>query len=328
MIMRDFITSLRKLSGIEQAPASHAERIVSAVGGFIAILSIFMVSRWFLGDSGGGVLVASMGASAVLLFAVPHGPLSQPWAVLGGHVISAIIGVACAQMIASEVVAASAAVGIAIGAMYYLRCVHPPGGATALSAVIGGGATQALGYQYVVTPVLVNVAILLTVAFLYNYLFLWRRYPVYLQQRRDNQDKTTEISERSEISHSDFVYALSQIDSFVDISEYDLLRIYELATKRSRNRSFVSDEIRLNNYYSNGEYGNDWSVRHIVDESPSAEAEKDMLIYKVVAGLGRRTSGCMTRNEFAGWAKYQVTRDEENWKRVSSEDSTLGETME
>jgi len=328
MIMRNFIASLRKLSGIEQAPVSHAERIVSAVGGFIVILCIFIVSRWFLGDSGSGILVASMGASAVLLFAVPHGPLSQPWAVLGGHVISAIVGVTCAQTIANEMVAASAAVGIAIGAMYYLRCIHPPGGATALSAVIGGGATQALGYQYVVTPVLINVVILLTVAFLYNYLFSWRRYPVYLQQRRDNQDKTTEISERGEISHSDFVYALSEVDSFIDVSEYDLLRIYELATRRSRNRSFVSGEIRLGDYYSNGEYGDNWSVRHIVDESPSAEAEKDMVIYKVVAGIGRRTSGCMTRNEFACWAKYRVTRDEENWKRVSSEDCASGEATE
>ncbi|NOR41226.1 MAG: hypothetical protein GQ537_08455, partial [Gammaproteobacteria bacterium] len=106
-----------KLFGIELAPVSHDERIVSAIGGFIAILSIFVASSWFVGSAGAGILVASMGASAVLLFAVPHGQLSQPWAVLGGHVISAIIGVTCAQVIGNEILAASAAVGIAIGAM-------------------------------------------------------------------------------------------------------------------------------------------------------------------------------------------------------------------
>jgi len=317
--MKNIVTLVTKFFGIEQTPVSHAERIVSAIGGFIAILCIFLVSRWFVGSLGAGILVASMGASAVLLFAVPHGQLAQPWSVLGGHVISAIIGVTCAQAIANEILAASAAVGLAIGAMYYLRCVHPPGGATALSAVIGGQATQALGYQYVITPVLINVVVILVVAFLYNYLFSWRRYPVYLQQSKQDQGEIPGITEPGEISHGDFVYALSQIDSFVDVNEYDLLRIYELATHRSHGRHLNPAEISLGGYYSNGEHGDNWSVRQIVDESPSEDDEKDMLIYKVVAGHDRRTSGSMTRVEFAWWARYRMVRDEENWKRVSPE---------
>jgi CBS-domain-containing membrane protein len=92
---------------------------------------------------------------------VPHGQLAQPWAVLGGHVISAIIGVTCAQVIANEILAASAAVGLAVGAMYYLGCIHPPGGATALSAVVGGESVHALGYHFVITPVLMNVVVIL-----------------------------------------------------------------------------------------------------------------------------------------------------------------------
>ena len=70
---------------------------------------------------------------------------------------------------------------LAIGAMHYLRCIHPPGGATALSAVLGGPAIEALGLQFILTPVLLNVIVILTVAVLYNYLFYWRRYPAGLK---------------------------------------------------------------------------------------------------------------------------------------------------
>jgi CBS-domain-containing membrane protein len=123
-----------------------------------------------------------MGASAVLLFAVPHGALSQPWPVLGGHVISALIGVSCAKFIPLPLLAAAFSVALAIGAMHYLNCIHPPGGATALSAVIGGDAIHQLGFQYVLTPVLLNTIIVLIVAILFNYPFHWRRYPLALRK--------------------------------------------------------------------------------------------------------------------------------------------------
>ena len=92
-------------------------------------------------------IVTSMGASVVLLFAVPHSALGQLWNVIGGHLISAAIGVACYQWLPSNGIAAGASVGLAIGAMYYTRCIHPPGGATALAAVIGGQNIHALGYR-------------------------------------------------------------------------------------------------------------------------------------------------------------------------------------
>jgi CBS-domain-containing membrane protein len=62
--------------------------------------------------------------------------------------------------------------------MHYLNCLHPPGGATALSAVIGGQAVHQLGYQYLLTPVLLNVVTLLLIAIVFNYPFRWRRYPL------------------------------------------------------------------------------------------------------------------------------------------------------
>jgi CBS domain-containing membrane protein len=293
-------SSLFQLLGVDASPVSHTERIVSGVGGFVAIFAIVYLSQLLLGIEHPGLLVASMGASAVLLFAVPHGPLSQPWNVFGGHLVSAIVGVTCAKLVGNPFVAAAAAVGIAISAMYYLRCIHPPGGATALSAVVADDAVRLLGYQFVLTPVLMDVAIILLVAIAFNFLFHWRRYPAYLQKRKRVPSVTG--TEKPVISHADFVYALSQIDSFIDINEEDLLRIYDLATQRHKAQHLSVEEIELGGIYSNGGFGSDWSVRQIVDESD------DSVIYKVVAGDDLRNSGVMKRGEFAAWARYRVSR--------------------
>ncbi len=306
---------LREILGIRTTDTSHLEKLVSAAGGFIAIAGVFLVSQISLPLDQSHLIVGSMGASAVLLFAVPHGQLSQPWSVFGGHIVSALIGVTCADLISSTALAASIAVALSIATMYYLRCIHPPGGATALTAVIGGDAIHSLGYQFVISPVLLNVLVILAIAVAFNYLLPWRRYPIYLYKRYQERQLPASDGGTSDISHGDFVYALSQLDSFIDVTEYDLLRMYELATKRSRQSEIDPADIKLGLYYSNGEYGDNWSVRQLVDASDSGDG--DMLIYKVVAGKNRRTSGYISRTEFANWAKYQVTRDEENWKRVN-----------
>lgn len=317
--MKKYTKLIYNILGIETKKVSHIERLASALGGFISILSIILISQWFIGNTGIELLVASMGASAVLLFAVPHGQMSQPWAVFGGHVISAAIGVSCALFIPDKLIAASAAVGLAIGVMYYLKCVHPPGGATALSAVMSGEAIQSMGYQFVITPVLINTLVILSIALIFNYLFKWRRYPLYLYKKQ--QIKSSRFSDSDEISHGDFVYALSQVDSFVDVSEYDLLHIYELATNRSRNRREHIEDIKTGEYYSNGQYGENWSVRQVLDESIHHDTNMNMLTYKTVAGMGRRTSGAISRTDFIKWARYQVLRDEDNWKRVNIDES-------
>ncbi|MGA7800218.1 MAG: HPP family protein [Gammaproteobacteria bacterium] len=323
--MEQLLKSWTELAGIEFSPVSHAERIVSGVGGFLGILGVFVVSRSAVGPVGAWFLVASMGASAVLLFAVPHGQLSQPWSVIGGHLISSIIGVTCAKLLHVEFVAAAAAVGLAIAAMHYLRCIHPPGGATALVAVVGGASTHALGYQYVLTPVMLNAFVILGVAIAFNYLFHWRRYPAALANGTDDDEEEFSSDEYGPVAHQDFVYALSKIDSFIDVSEHDLLRIYSLATGQARTRHLQAHRIELDRCYSNGEYGDDWSVRHVIDESPNADPDRDMVVYKVVAGLGRRTTGVATRTDFARWARHEVMRDEENWKRVATPTGDRGQ---
>ncbi len=304
-----------KLLGIELSPVSHAERLISTLGGFLSIYAIIQISGYFLAAQAATLVVASMGASAVLVFAVPHGPLSQPWPLVGGHLVSALVGVSCAKLIPHSALSAAAAVALAIGLMHYLRCIHPPGGATALSAVVGGGGVQALGYQYLVTPVLLNVSVILLVAVLFNLPFAWRRYPAALKRIRQQEEPVA----RAAISHEDLVYALSEVDSFIDISEQDLLAIYDLATRCSQARHLTPQRIALGHFYSNGKYGADWSVRQVIDASGADDASRGMVIFKVVAGEGRRSTGVSTRAEFARWARHEVYRDDENWRRVGTE---------
>jgi hypothetical protein len=253
-----------------------------------------------------------MGASAVLLFAVPHGPLSQPWPLVGGHLVSALVGVSCAKLIPHGAIGAAAAVSLAIGAMHYLRCIHPPGGATALTAVVGGSGVQALGYKFLLTPVLLNVVVILSVAVAFNAPFAWRRYPAYLKRMR----KVEQQAAKGPISHENLVYALSEVDSFIDVSEQDLLVIYDLATQRSLEAHVAPAAIKLGHCYSNGKYGVEWSVRQVIDASGGRDEARDMVIFKVVAGDARFATGVATRNEFARWARYEVYREDENWRKV------------
>ncbi len=307
---------LLQLIGAEGHPASHTEKLVSALGAFAGILSVYLASNYFLGESA-VLMVASMGASAVLLFAVPHGALSQPWPLLGGHLVSACVGAACARHVPDALLAAPLAVALAVGCMYYLRCIHPPGGATALVAVIGGPDVHALGYQFILTPVLLNVLAILAMAVAFNALFHWRIYPAHLQRhlrrRADSGDET-----RDSIAHADFVYALSQIDSFIDVNEHDLLRIYELATQDKNSAGPDPAQLQTGHYYSNGRYGADWGVRLIIEQDERDDRADRKLIYKSVTGPGRRTTAVTTREEFARWARYEVYRDEDNWRRVVS----------
>lgn len=215
---------IRKLLGIETTPVSHRERLVSGLGGFAGIMACYLVTRAFIDGAEAALLIASMGASAVLLFAVPHGAMSQPWAVIGGHLVSSLVGVTCAYFLGHNAPAGAVAVGAAITAMYYLRCIHPPGGATALVSVVGGPAVAALGFQFVLTPVMLNAMAILVTAVAFNNLFRWRRYPAVLARKPAGDVYAP-------IAHEDFVYALSELDSFVDVSEEELISIYRLATQ-------------------------------------------------------------------------------------------------
>ncbi|HUH48952.1 MAG TPA: HPP family protein, partial [Mycoplana sp.] len=174
--MSKAITFLKRLVP-SLAPVSRTERLRASLGALTGILLTGFVSTMALGSSISlPLLIAPMGASAVLLFAAPASPLAQPWSILGGNTVAAVVGVTCALFIGDPIIAAAVAVALAIGVMMLLGCLHPPSGAVALTAVLGGPATHEAGYWFVLTPVGINSALILAVALLFNNA-TGRRYP-------------------------------------------------------------------------------------------------------------------------------------------------------
>jgi CBS domain-containing membrane protein len=146
-----------------------AERVRATLGTLIGLIITGAVATAAMHATGTlPLLIAPIGASAVLLFGVPASPLAQPWSILGGNLVSALIGVAAAQAIAAPLPAVAVAVGASFAAMSLLRCVHPPSGAVAAMAVLGGPQVLAAGYGFVAMPVLLNSGLLVLAALLYN----------------------------------------------------------------------------------------------------------------------------------------------------------------
>ncbi len=235
--------SFFSLVGVELSEVSCREKAVSALGGLLTICLQMYVTEQALGLDHSAGIIASMGASAVLLFGVPHGQLSQPWPLLAGHGFSAIIGVLCARYLGHDWRAAGIAVAASILVMHQLKCIHPPGGATALSAVIGGDAVYALGFHFVWWPVLANALIMLGVAVIFNWPFPWRRYPVALARTRHRHDEKPHPLGR-ENAHDDIVKALREIDSFVDIAESDIVALARIIA-REREARLIKQSRKL-----------------------------------------------------------------------------------
>lgn len=295
-----------KWLGIQSA-ANNNEIMVSTVGGIVSICLICATSYWLLGLEGALAIVPSMGASAVLLFAAPHGPLSQPWALFAGHCISAIIGVTVAHLIPSMLIASGVAVGLAIGAMLLCRCTHPPGGASALAAVIGGDSIYQLGYSYVAVPVLLNCLVIFLVAISLNNLFPWRRYPATAMRF-----KPTEISARSYSppATSDLEKALEEM-AIIDISASELRKILVRAEKIRIDDLLSLFDFELGGVYCNNKPGRAWSIRKIIDYAHHPDPDKELVIYKVLDGAHKNTSGSCTKAEFAQWAKQKLATKNE-----------------
>lgn len=297
------------------------EKLIAALGCFLAIFVVSGTSHYFLAGTGLTLMVASMGASAILLFAVPHSPFSLPWPVVGGQVTSALVGVTIALAVPDPVLGLALAVALAGLAMHLLRCLHPPGGATAAAAVLGGDAVRELGLQFAWMPVGANALIIVTMALVLNNLFPRRHYPAALKPWPEPTQSTGEQGGEPVLAPGDLVSAMKQLNIFVDVDEDDLAHIYALASERARMPVLDSDEIQVGTCYSNGRYGDEWSVRQVVDESRTGRdlADGDLITYRVVAGHGRGQRGRCTRRELAGWARYRVCRNENSWRRIGYE---------
>lgn len=171
-----------KMRGTTKSPpsVSLSEIIWSWIGAFIGIATVALISYKVLDAIGLTMIIGSFGASAVLIYGAIKSPLAQPRNLLGGHVFSALIGVTAYQLFQSHIwLAAAVAVSTSIALMHATKTLHPPGGATALIAVIGGESVHKLGYLYAIIPTAVGASILLTVALLVNNIPKNRRYPEF-----------------------------------------------------------------------------------------------------------------------------------------------------
>src|SRR6266581_515801 len=202
---------------------------------FAAGLAAFLVhgaSRWLAMSS--PLLVAGVGASAVVLFALPSSPLAKPWALVGGYMVCALSGVTAAKLVADPAVAAALAVSLALAGMFCLRCLHPPGGAIALFAVIGGDGVRALGYGYVLAPVLLNALLLLAVAVVVDR--LWRERRPAAAAEHDVHPAEMPPLQRIGLSHADVQEALAEYGRALYISGEDIDGVIELAEQRAWQR--------------------------------------------------------------------------------------------
>jgi CBS domain-containing membrane protein len=245
-----------------------------------------------------------MGASAVLLFAVPASPLAQPWSIAGGNLISAFIGVSCAKLIGVPVVAAALAISLAIGAMLALRCLHPPSGAVALMAVVGGPQVIGAGYGFVWAPVALNTGLLLCSALLYNRL-VGRRYPNLSPVVASPRHRTTDLDPIARIGFSpaDLREALRAANRLLDISVEDLDAIFRKTEMQAYGRHFGKTLCRsvMSRDTLSAEYATELS-----------EAWQLMHLHKVhalpVIDRGRRVIGIVTRSDFLAHADLHDQR--------------------
>jgi len=172
---------LKMRGGAKSPPGIRfAEIVWSWVGSAIGIGLCGYLSSEFFEPRDLTLLIGSFGASAVLVYGAPKSPFAQPRNVIGGHMLSGMIGVACFRCCGEAIwLAAALAVSITTAAMLVTKTVHPPGGATALIAVIGGEKIHQLGFLYPLVPVGLGVLILVLVGLLVNNVPRNRRYPEY-----------------------------------------------------------------------------------------------------------------------------------------------------
>ncbi|PVX47041.1 HPP family protein [Flavobacterium sp. 103] len=175
----------------------YKEQFWSFLGSFVGIGVLAYIQSIHFKGNDAVYLIGSFGASSVLVYGIIQSPFSQPRNLVGGHVISAIIGVTVHKLVPDIIwIAAPLAVSFSIIFMQITKTLHPPGGATALIAVIGSDKIKALGYMYVFSPVLIGVLILLLTALIFNNMTSSRTYPSHSTYHKHYHKLKKRLSKR------------------------------------------------------------------------------------------------------------------------------------
>ncbi len=210
------------------AGATLKDRLIASLGAIVGVAATGFVTALTLGRGPHlPLIVAPMGASAVLLFAVPSSPLAQPWSIVGGNTISALVGVGVRMLIPDPVLATGVAVGLAIAVMSVTRCLHPPGGAAALTAVVGGPAVTAAGFGFAFAPVGINALLLAGLGLAFHRLVSRHAYPHVAPAGPVRVHDTADPSPAERVGFSDWDIdaALAELGESFDIDRNDLGRL-------------------------------------------------------------------------------------------------------
>jgi CBS domain-containing membrane protein len=206
------------------AGATLRERLIACLGALIGIGLTGIISGTLFGQGPDlPLIVAPMGASAVLLFAVPSSPLAQPWSIIGGNTISAMMGILAAYWIHDPIIATGVGVSLAIAAMSFTRSLHPPGGAAALTAVLGGPVVASWGFFFPFVPVALNSCILVGLGLVFHKLAK-RNYPHVAPKITQNTHQTDDPPSPMRVGFrdEDIDAALATLDETFDIDRDDL----------------------------------------------------------------------------------------------------------
>lgn len=210
------------------AGATLSERSIACAGAFVAVA--LTAAAGFAFSLQSPLLAAPIGASAVLVFAIPASPLAQPWPVIGGNTISAFIGLGVAWAIPDATIAAACAVALAIAVMSLTRSLHPPGGAVALTAALGSPVVAKWGALFPLVPVGLNSLSLVALGVAFHALSR-RSYP-----HRAREPAATPGASAATLSAKDIDEALAQMGESFDIARDDLDRLLQYAEASAARR--------------------------------------------------------------------------------------------
>jgi CBS domain-containing membrane protein len=228
----------------------------------------------------------------------PNSPLAQPWPLVGGQLVSTVIGIACAQLVSDMAFASAYAVGGSVLAMLMLRCLHPPGAASALAPVMSGDPITSFGYGFVLMPVGLNVAIMLVLALVINRWLLRHEYPIGIRKsssrKNSNYGFIVESAQHTGVSEQDLERALRNMDTYMDVTTGDLSKLLTDAQKFSFKRvsgHITCADIMVSNVLA-VEYGTD------VEAAWKTMQRREKLKALPVIDKSRRVIGIITWHDF------------------------------
>jgi CBS domain-containing membrane protein len=276
--------------------ATLGNRLLASLAAIVGIALTGLLSALITGVGPHLILlIPPMGASAVLVFAVPASPLAQPWPTIGGNVVSAAVGIMVAHVVHEPALAAGIAVGVAIAAMSLLRCLHPPGGAAALVAVFGGPAVASHGLLFPLVPTGLNALLLVATGIVFHKL-MRANYPHRAAPSAPSAVTSDKPPlERTGFRPEDLDAALANLGEAFDVSREDLERLLREVETRALSSHY--GELTCGDIMSRDVLSVD-ATDH-PDHARSLLIERDIRILPVIQE--RRLLGTV------GWAELSAT---------------------